>query len=82
MPSSENMLNLQSCVYMHTHERYLWIVCRCKKLTSARKQMSVFEAPNVLVIQLKVNAQKIDLPLGLFLYIMLHNCFNNVYLIL
>lgn len=27
---------------------------RCKKLVSARKQMSILQAPNVLVIQLKV----------------------------
>lgn len=28
--------------------------CRCKKLSPARKQMSVYRAPNVLVIQMKV----------------------------
>lgn len=37
---------------------------KCKKLTAARKQMSVFQAPNVLVIQLKrfenIHGGKVD----------------------
>lgn len=30
------------------------LICRCKKLSVAKKQMFVSQAPNVLVIQLKV----------------------------
>ncbi|CAN6455674.1 unnamed protein product [Victoria cruziana] len=41
---------------------------KCKKLSSARKQMSIFRAPNVLVIQLKrfegVHGLKIDRPIA------------------
>lgn len=36
-------------------------ICRCKKLSAARKQMSVYRAPNILVIQLKVNLKSIYL---------------------
>lgn len=30
------------------------LICRCKKLSVAKKQMFVSQAPNVLVVQLKV----------------------------
>lgn len=36
------------------------IVCRCKKLSPARKQMSVYRAPNVLVIQMKVRHKSVS----------------------
>lgn len=32
----------------------LWMLFSCKKLVAAKKQMSILQAPNVLVIQLKV----------------------------
>lgn len=37
------------------------ILCifRCKKLSAARKQMAVYRAPNVLVIQLKVRYMRV-----------------------
>lgn len=42
-----------------TETKHIIIGCissfSCKKLVVARKQMSVFQAPNVLVIQLKVS---------------------------
>ncbi|CAH8342898.1 unnamed protein product [Eruca vesicaria subsp. sativa] len=35
-------------------------VVTCKKLVTARKQMSVLQAPNILVVQLKRFGRKID----------------------
>ena len=47
--------------------------CRCKKLSTARKQMSVYRAPNVLVIQMKVRlenySQRKFRTCSMFLYV-------------
>ena len=55
-----------SCGYLCMHNALsftrLWVeglfLCSCKKLVAARKQMSILQAPNVLVIQLKVGDRK------------------------
>ena len=47
----------------------LWVeglfLCSCKKLVAARKQMSILQAPNVLVIQLKVGYYLVSCLLGI-----------------
>lgn len=59
---------LKSCVFFQFVGILLWTdtvayICRCKKLSAARKQMSVYRAPNILVIQLKVNFKSVSLNL-------------------
>lgn len=39
---------------LHVHSLFIFCLFSCKKLVSAKKQMSILQAPNVLVIQLKV----------------------------
>lgn len=60
---------LKSCVFFQFVGIFLWAdkvayICRCKKLSAARKQMSVYRAPNILVIQLKVHLKSIYLNLS------------------
>lgn len=47
----------------------LWMMFSCKKLVTAKKQMSILQAPNVLVIQLKVSWLYSDFVENSFLFI-------------
>lgn len=58
-----NRLNNIAHIYMFLYHVYSYrclrwklVFCSCKKLVAARKQMSILQAPNILVIQLKVGS--------------------------